>query len=342
MVHRNTSAWLRDLWITWSRVWFNFRSPKRYFFFQSKKGMIKWMDPSGLSARNFSEWAPFLCMFFLFLSEHELMWNFVCWIRFTMTEDSSLALGQELCLMISLLLTLMLIEEAVVLGVCNCLSFESWILCISSTEWFSCFFMFVNSYLLQSSNQGRLWSYHRLDDKMLIWFLPAYFGCRIWSYYMLDDKLLMWFLTCLFWLLIFYLFFYFLFWVSLVQWWTVIYFQLQVICHLVRLMVPINQACILQDSLCLVCPFHHSRVVLLLSHMPFRVVELFMDRLELFTMSLRQEVGVLELGVAVLVLRLAVIFSTNKILSNLLELSGLLLTSLHSKIQIANHLSVAH
>lgn len=341
MVHRNTSAWLRDLWITWSRVWFNFRSPKRYFFFQSKKGMIKWMDPSGLSARNFSEWAPFLCMFFLFLSEHELMWNFVCWIRFTMTEDSSLALGQELCLMISLLLTLMLIEEAVVLGVCNCLSFESWILCISSTEWFSCFFMFVNSYLLQSSNQGRLWSY-QTDDKMLIWFLPAYFGCRIWSYYMLDDKLLMWFLTCLFWLLIFYLFFYFLFWVSLVQWWTVIYFQLQVICHLVRLMVPINQACILQDSLCLVCPFHHSRVVLLLSHMPFRVVELFMDRLELFTMSLRQEVGVLELGVAVLVLRLAVIFSTNKILSNLLELSGLLLTSLHSKIQIANHLSVAH
>lgn len=341
MVHRNTSAWLRDLWITWSRVWFNFRSPKRYFFFQSKKGMIKWMDPSGLSARNFSEWAPFLCMFFLFLSEHELMWNFVCWHRFTMTEDSSLALGQELCLMISLLLTLMLIEEAVVLGVCNCLSFESWILCISSTEWFSCFFMFVNSYLLQSSNQGRLWSY-QTDDKMLIWFLPAYFGCRIWSYYMLDDKLLMWFLTCLFWLLIFYLFFYFLFWVSLVQWWTVIYFQLQVICHLVRLMVPINQACILQDSLCLVCPFHHSRVVLLLSHMPFRVVELFMDRLELFTMSLRQEVGVLELGVAVLVLRLAVIFSTNKILSNLLELSGLLLTSLHSKIQIANHLSVAH
>jgi hypothetical protein len=67
-----------------------------------------------------------------------------------------------------------------------------------------------------------------------------------------------------------------------------------------------------------------------------------MDQLELFLMSRSQEAGVLELGVAMLVLLLAVISLTNKAHSKLLEILALLSTFLPWRIQTASHLWVVH
>ncbi|RVX14507.1 Regulator of nonsense transcripts 1-like [Vitis vinifera] len=84
-------------------------------------------------------------------------------------------------------------------------------------------------------------------------------------------------------------------------------------------------------------PFLHFMVVPHLNPMPFQLVELYMDLLELFLMSLHQEAGGLVLGVAMLVLLLAVIFHTSKVLSKLLGILALLLTFLLWRIQIASH-----
>ena len=111
---------------------------------------------------------------------------------------------------------------------------------------------------------------------------------------------------------------------------------------LALLMVPISLGCILPAIQCLGFPFHHFLVVPLLSHMLFHLVEQCMDQLELFLMSLHQAVGVLGLGVAMLVLPLAVICLTNKAPSKLLEILALLSTFLHWRIQTASHLWVAH
>lgn len=168
------------------------------------------------------------------------------------------------------------------------------------------FIIFLNSWIWCIIKIGVEYVLRALNDMTLIQFLPCLF------YQLISDE-------------------------------PSLFFQLQVlIFHLVHLMVPINLECILQGSLCLVCPFHNFRVVPLLSRMPFQVVEQFMDLLELFLMSLLQEVVVLGLGVAVLELLLAVISNTSKPLSNPLELLGLLSTSLLLRIQIANHLLVVN
>lgn len=114
------------------------------------------------------------------------------------------------------------------------------------------------------------------------------------------------------------------------------------ICHLAHPMVLINLECIRLGSQCLVSPFLHFMVVPHLNPMPFQLVELYMDLLELFLMSLHQEAGGLVLGVAMLVLLLAVIFHTSKVLSKLLGILALLLTFLLWRIQIASHPWVVH
>lgn len=107
-------------------------------------------------------------------------------------------------------------------------------------------------------------------------------------------------------------------------------------------MVPISLGCILLGIQCLGFPFHHFTVVPHLSHMLFQLVELSMGQLELFLMSLRQEVGVLGLDVAILVLLLVVICHTTKEPSKLLEILALISTFQLWKIQTASHLSVVH
>lgn len=120
-------------------------------------------------------------------------------------------------------------------------------------------------------------------------------------------------------------------------------FQMQVRLYLLALlMVPISLGCILLGIQCLGFPFHHFMAVPILSHMLFQLVELYMDQLELFLTSLHQEVADSGLGVAVLVLLLAVIFHTTKAPSKLLEILALLSTFLLWRIQTASHLWVVH
>lgn len=107
-------------------------------------------------------------------------------------------------------------------------------------------------------------------------------------------------------------------------------------------MVHISLGYILLDIQCLGHLFHHFMVVPFLNHMLFQLVELCMDQLELFLMSLNLEVEVLGLGVEMQVLQLAVTSLTNKAHSRTLEIWGLHSTFLPLKIQIASHLWVAH
>lgn len=119
--------------------------------------------------------------------------------------------------------------------------------------------------------------------------------------------------------------------------------QIQVLTYLlVHQMVPTSLGYILLDIQCLGHLFHHFIVVPFLSPMLFQLVELCMDQLELFLMSLNLEVEVLGLDVAMLVLLLAVISHTSKAHNKMLEIWALTSTFLLWKILIASHLWVVH
>ena len=107
-------------------------------------------------------------------------------------------------------------------------------------------------------------------------------------------------------------------------------------------MGPINLACILLDTQCLESLFPHSLVALLLSLMPFQLVELFMDQLGQCLMFPNLGAEVLVLDEAMPVLLLAVIFPTSKGHSNLLEQLDLPLTFLLWIIQILSRLLGVH
>jgi hypothetical protein len=92
-------------------------------------------------------------------------------------------------------------------------------------------------------------------------------------------------------------------------------------------MVITNLDCILLGFLCKGFPCLLSTVVPNLNHMPFLLVEQFMDLLGQFLMFHLQVVGVLGLGEVIPVLQLAIISHTNKARSRLLGILDLHLIS---------------
>jgi len=98
--------------------------------------------------------------------------------------------------------------------------------------------------------------------------------------------------------------------------------------HLVRQMALINLGYTHQDTLCLESLSLLSLEVPILNHMQFQLAALFMDILEPFQRSLSQVVEVLELGVVMVVVLLAVTLLISKVPIKLRVTLVLLLISL--------------